>query len=576
MTFQEFIQEIGNTLDALPMSEIKAAEARIDWAKVRELRRLDYRERSSEDTQLILQTIKIKEDKIRIEQSRRENLTILVQRYLADAGDKIEKRLRQLQIDKLRLFDVWPVPGTSKEFKSSVYLREAEAINEQDVMVVLDLEIQKQKARLAKFPLNGVIKKITEKKTITGNLYWFLNIENRNYILWDYEQEKKLREGQHVYFSIHNDKYGEVIDEIVIVLVEGAERKKTGNVIKNGVVSDIEKERIQSSPSETSSQPSDKKSAKIKTPPKGKFVSALLSGALPTERGSCFLFWERQDSSTVQIESGKFDYRIVWTLIVLASKLIDSFNFGPIFKDAEEFREGVKEMEEASDAVRVEKAYSIKFSDSEFRTILGKQHYSSKNIEKIIDQLSKIRLKIQDFRGLKIIDGRGREHWETYSSSLGPMITLVKEKKKKKKRGLGNTIDTENLYIAYFHSAFGLAFLNNLFTRGFTLLPNKSFFTLSPKAQELFLAICWSKKRTYLTLEQGIRILQWKGLKNSANVSNYKKKFIVVLDELKRSHWIKSWTREESKKRRISQEKYIIEKELKYLKLNAEEQRSIN
>jgi len=564
MTFQEFIQAICETLDACPLDEVKADETKIDLAKVAIIQRLKINDRSEEDNQLLQQSLKIRAAKESIEDSRHAKLKTISQRYMADSEDISEKKLRLLQINALRLAERWTVPATSKEFKESFTLRKAKTISDEDVMNAFEEEIKRQQQRLEYYLHNGVINKIEEKESRFEKLYWLLTIDGIVYFLWDYDRGKDLREGMHVYFNIKVDENWKSIDSITIFSSENADYKTTGSPNESVKVTDVEKEEIQSilnSPTE--------EAAKLRTKTKAiekadKFALAIKTGALPIERGLSFLLYERQDVNKVQIESGKIDYRIVWIFIVLASKLLSEQKLEPLFKTSEDFEETVREIEKRKDEEKIELAPDIEFSDSDFRKILGLMNYSSRNIEQLIDEFAAIRLKVQDFRGLKIIDEKGKEHWEAYSSSMGSMITLVKEKLEKRKRGRGSVINSENLYKVYFSSAFGLAFLNNLFVRGFTLLPKERFLKLSRKAQEFFLAICWSRKKTYLTLEQGFRILQWQGPKNTSNLSNYRKKFVGVLNELKQKRWITSWSEKKSNTGRVV---FTIEKSPNYLKI---------
>jgi hypothetical protein len=564
MTFQEFIQMICDILDTHPLNEVKAAEAKIDQRKIAEIRKKKNIDRSDDDNRLLQQSLKNRAERESIEDSRHEKLKAISQSYLNDSEDISEKKLRQLQINALRLAERWMVPASSKEFKDSFTLRKAEAISDEDVSIAFEEEIKRQKARLANYVHDGVINKIEEKKSKPGKLYWALTIDGSFYFLWNYDRGKDLSEGMHVFFNTHEDEYGKAIDSILIFSTDDIDQEIASAPNEPVMVTDDEKEEIQSIINSSSGR-AEKYRNKTKAIEKAdKFALAIKTGALPIERGLSFLLYERQDVDKVQIENGKIDYRIVWIFIVLASKLLSEQKLEPLFKTSEDFEETVREVEKRKDAEKMELAPDLEFSDSDFRKILGLMNYSSRNIEQLIDEFAVIRLKVQDFRGLKIIDEKGKEHWEAYSSSMGSMITLVKEKLEKRKRGRGSVINSENLYKVYFSSAFGLAFLNNLFVRGFTLLPKERFLKLSRKAQEFFLAICWSRKKTYLTLEQGFRILQWQGPKSTSNLSNYRKKFIEVLNELKQEKWIKSWYEKKSNTGRVV---FTIEKSPNYLKI---------
>jgi hypothetical protein len=293
-------------------------------------------------------------------------------------------------------------------------------------------------------------------------------------------------------------------------------------------------------PASKSRPESSSKSDSVKNlDPEKQIETALKNGAVAVERGACYALFEQRRNEHVKILKGELGYQEFWTFIVMASKIMEAMRPKSVFASPKELEEASRYLGELSPADIVNESPSVEFTDSDFRRILGKPEYSSANIERIVERVACIILKVSKFRGLKFPDEKDRDHWEEYSSTFtGPIAMLRVDKREKKRRGLGHSVNEERLYTFYFNSEFGLAFWQNLLLRGISLLP-KSFLELSGSAQELLMAFLWDRKSTYLTLEEGFRVLRWKW--DLAHLWDRRKRFEGLLIELEDKHFIKSW-----------------------------------
>jgi hypothetical protein len=277
---------------------------------------------------------------------------------------------------------------------------------------------------------------------------------------------------------------------------------------------------------------------------------SLKKGAVPMERGAAHLFWSAgNDHVKVNYIHGRIDYRVLQTLAVCARCLIEERGdrplagpTEPVFRSAEELEKTGTDIQRLDETERPKFAPSVAFTDSDFRRILGKPKLSGAKIYKIVKYMATIVLDFTEFPGLSIQDENGDERWIKYRSLTGGFATILSDTKIDCRRPRAHK-GQETLYQVYFTSPFGLAFLENMSRNAFILMPQR-LFSLSARAQELFIAMSWRRWNEF-KLSSLTALFGWTRMEEDAR--HYRRAVRRVLDELKRAGFVHDWAERENR-----------------------------